>query len=168
MLWRLLFPLVALGLGALWDILLSSAGKPRRVAKDYQDKLILALYGSAASGKTTAVKVLYGVEVGAIHPIPGTTKSVHVQTLPKGLSVADTPGLQDTNEEFVARAKEFVDNVDIFIYLINSNGGITDKVRVDLEFIKAVGRPLLVLLNKIDTIPTSQRKEFFNIHGVRH
>ena len=72
------------------------------------------------SGKTSAVKSLFGVEAGAVHHQPGTTKSVYVQTIPKGISVADTPGLRTPTRSSFDRAKEFVDNVDIFVYLINS------------------------------------------------
>lgn len=143
---------------------------PRKVSKEYKDKLVLAFYGAASVGKSSAIKALFGVRPGKIHPIPGTTKKVEVWSLPMGLSIADTPGLQDTNEELVQKAKEFIDNVDIFIYIINSNGGVTEKVRADLELLKAVGRPLLVVLNKIDTIDPNKLEEFiehqFRVCGV--
>ena len=136
------------------------AFKPRRVSGEHKDKIIVSFYGPASAGKSSGVKILFGINPDSCHPIPGTTKDVYVWSLPKGLSVADTPGLQDTNEVLVGRAKEFIDNTDIFIYVVNSNGGITYKVKADLELLRAVGRPLLVVLNKIDTIRKSERDEF--------
>ena len=113
---------------------------------------------------------MFGINPGSIHPIPGTTKEVGIWTLPDGLSIADTPGLQDINDVNVTKAKKFIDNTDVFIYVINSNGGITEKVRGDLELLKAIGRPLLVVLNKIDTIEKNKCKEFvehqFRVAGV--
>jgi GTP-binding protein EngB required for normal cell division len=132
----------------------------RRVSGEYEEKLVIAFYGAVSSGKTSAIKVLFSVDPGPIHPIPGTTKHVSVISLPAGLSVADTPGLQDINAEFVTRASQFIDNADIFVYLINANGGITEGVRKDIELLKSTRRPLLILLNKIDTIPPAQREEF--------
>ena len=74
--------------------------------------------------------------------------------------VVDTPGLQDINQIFVSRANQFIDNADIFVYLINANGGITEGVKTDIDLLKATERPLLVLLNKIDTIDQQKRDEF--------
>ncbi len=130
------------------------AKSPRSVLRVYQKKLILALYGAVNSGKTSAGKTIFGVDSGTVHPIPGSTKNIHVVKMRNGICVADTPGLEDVNEDLVKKAKDFADNVDIFVYLVNANGGITEKSKADLEFFKAIGRPLLVVLNKIDLIPS--------------
>ncbi len=133
--------------------------KPRKVTRENKDRLIVSFYGAASSGKSSAAKALYGMDTER-GPIADTTKKVSVWNLPEGLSVADTPGLQSTNEELVKNAKRFIDDVDIFIYIINSNGGITKEVMSDLKLLKAVGRPLAVVLNKIDTILPEERETF--------
>ena len=150
-------------LGYLIGNLLDSgpANSSRCVSRKYLDKLVVAFYGAASSGKSSGVKTLFGLDVKQIHPIPGTTDKVYVWRLPSGISVADTPGLQDIDEDFVLKAKSFIDDVDIFVYLVNSNGGINEKVQADLNLLKAVSRPLLVVLNKIDTIHPGHRQEFF-------
>ena len=139
----------------------SPANSSRCVSRRYLDKLMVAFYGAASSGKSSGIKTLFGLDVKQIHPIPGTTDKVYVWRLPNGISVADTPGLQDIDEDFVLKAKSFIDDVDIFVYLVNSNGGINEKVQDDLNLLKAVSRPLLVVLNKIDTIQPGDRQEFF-------
>lgn len=50
---------------------------PRCVNKKYVDKLMLGFYGAASSGKSSAIKALFGIEPGFISPIPGTTKNVY-------------------------------------------------------------------------------------------
>lgn len=160
MIWIVISPVVALSVYLARKLIKSIAKKPRLISQKYRNSIIVSFYGSANAGKSSGVKALFGINPGIIHPIPGTTKEVGVWTLPDGLSIADTPGLQDINDDRAAKAKRFIDNTDIFIYVINSNGGITEKVRVDLELLKAIGRPLLLVLNKIDTIEKSKREEF--------
>lgn len=169
MIW-IIAPAVAISIYLARRFIKAIANKPRHIASEYRNKIIISFYGSANAGKSSGVKALFGINPGIIHPIPGTTKEVGVWTLPDGLSIADTPGLQDINDVNVAKAKMFIDNTDVFIYVINSNGGITEKVRADLELLKAIGRPLLVVLNKIDTIEKNKCKEFvehqFRVAGV--
>ncbi len=144
------------------EIIAAIVDKPRRVYREFKDKLVLAFYGAASSGKSSGAKAVYGIKPDSIHPIPGTTKNIYIWTLPEGLSIADTPGLQDTNSELVEKAKKFIDSTDIFIYVINAQGGINEKVKEDLYLLKAVRRPLLVVLNKIDTINKEQKQEFID------
>ncbi|QII11565.1 putative GTPase protein [Candidatus Kuenenia stuttgartiensis] len=155
--WALFGGGIGAGIGAIIDAIIN---KPRQIKPKYRNTIIVSFYGPTNAGKSSGVKALFGIDTGLIHPIPGSTKEVSVWTLPDGLSIADTPGLQDINDAHVVKAKRFIDNTDIFIYVINSNGGITEKVQADLELLKAIGRPLLVVLNKIDTIEKSKREEF--------
>lgn len=170
MIWIVIPPVVALSVYLARKLIKSIAKKPRLISQKYRNSIIVSFYGSANAGKSSGVKALFGIDPGSIHPIPGTTKEVGIWTFPDGLSIADTPGLQDINDVNVAKAKMFIDNTDVFIYVINSNGGITEKVRADLELLKAIGRPLLVVLNKIDTIEKNKCKEFvehqFRVAGV--
>ncbi len=161
-------PKVTFIIGNLKRLIKAIVKKPRKVTSENKDRLIISFYGAASSGKSSAVKALYGMAAGS-GPISDITKEVSVWnlpekvsawTLPNGLSVADVPGLQSTNEELVKKAKRFIDDVDIFVYIINSNGGITKDVMSDLILLKAVGRPLAVVLNKIDTILPEERETF--------
>jgi GTP-binding protein EngB required for normal cell division len=145
--------------GLTKTLIQSIVKKPRKVTIENKDRLIVSFYGAASSGKSSAAKALYGMATER-GPIADITKKVSVWNLPDGLSVADTPGLQSTNEELVKKAKRFIDDVDIFVYIINSNGGITKEVMSDLKLLKAVGRPLAVVLNKIDTILPEEREAF--------
>jgi len=140
-----------------------NAGK-RRVSGGHGERLVLGFYGSASAGKSSAIKVLFGFDVGRVCAIPGTTKYISEWTLPNGVWVADTPGLQDVNEEQEQISKDFFDNTDIFVFLINADGGITDADQADLELLKSFNRPLLVLLNKIDCVRDAGKREEF----VRH
>lgn len=160
-----MWPLLLLVVGGwlLKKLLKSLDSEPRHVDEQYRHGLVLAFFGPASSGKSTAVKCLFGVNPGRIHPIPGTTRDVQVWRAPGALLVADTPGTQDTSDERVQKTRRFMDNVDIFVYVVNANGGIGSRVAGELEVFRAVGRPLLVVLNKIDTIPDGhKRNEFIN------
>jgi GTP-binding protein Era len=134
--------------------------EPRRVSKKYSDKIVVGFFGPASSGKSSAVKALYNIESDSISPIPGTTTKVGVKPLYDTVLVADTPGLQDINDENVKKAKSFIDDADIFVYIVNSNGGITEKVRAEINLFKNIGRPFLLVFNKIDTINSDKLNSF--------
>jgi len=133
---------------------------PRQVDRVFADRLVISFFGAVSAGKSSGIKATFGVNPGNIHPIPGTTKRVRVWALPEGLSVADTPGMQDPDEQRVRLAKSFIDNTDIFVHVINSNPGITQKVKADMAVLRATCRPVLVVLNKIDTISEGVRAGF--------
>lgn len=139
--------------------------QPRKVSDEYKDNLVIGFYGEASAGKSSAIRALYGKSSDSIHPIPGTTKDVKVYSMDEDtIMVADTPGLLDINRESSNKAKEFIDNVDIFIYIVNASTGITEKVEVEIDNLKKIGRPLLIVLNKIDTIPKNKKRTEFIKH----
>lgn len=152
--------------------LLRNVGPSKRlVSKNLVDRLVIGFYGSASAGKSSSLHALYGIDPGKVHPIPGTTEQVNVYPLPDnaadqmndlGISLADTPGLDDKDLEIGQRAKGFIDNTDIFIYIINANGGIGEKVDDHLRILQQTKRPMLIVLNKIDTIKSKDRNGFID------
>lgn len=127
-----------------------------------QQKLAVAFTGSASSGKDSAIRALFGIDFGQIDPIPGSTDRVRVAPVdPEGnVFVVNTPGFGDVRREVDQRAREILDQIDLVVYVLNSDGGATIDERRDLDQIRALGRPTLVCLNKIDLIRPHQREMF--------
>jgi GTPase len=129
--------------------------------KDQLDKqLVLAFLGTASSGKTSGIKALFNVDLGNIHPIPGSTTKVIVFKVADNFFVADAPGFGDIRTDVSQKAKDLCDDVDIFVYIINSEGGYKEQEREDYHRLVALNRQVLVVLNKIDLIRPHQRDEF--------
>jgi len=125
-------------------------------------QLVVAFLGSASSGKDSAIKALFGIDFGQVDPIPGSTEKIRVSRLDrKGqVIIVNAPGFGDVRSEVDAEARTVLDQLDLAVYLVNADGGATIDERRDLDAIRALGRPVLVCLNKIDLIRPHQREEF--------
>ncbi|MCB9698121.1 MAG: DUF697 domain-containing protein [Alphaproteobacteria bacterium] len=127
-----------------------------------QQTLSVAFLGSASSGKDAAIRAIFGVDFGQVDPIPGSTEHVRVAAVDpeRRLLVVNAPGFGDLRAEVQARAEEVLDHLDLAIYVVNCDGGATIDERRDLDKIRALNRPTLVCLNKIDLIRPNQREDF--------
>ena len=124
--------------------------------------LVLAFLGSASAGKDSAIKALFGVDFGQIDPIPGSTEVVQVAAVDadKHLLLVNAPGFGDIRDSVDREARRVLDQLDIAVYVLNCDGGATIDERRDLDAIRALGRPTLVCLNKIDLVRPRDREEF--------
>jgi GTP-binding protein Era len=125
-----------------------------------QKQLVMAFLGTASSGKTSAIKALFDVDLGDIHPIPGSTTEVKVLQIAKNVLVVDAPGFGDIRREISQKAKDACDSVDVFVYVINAEGGYKQQEKEDYHSLLNYGREVLVVLNKIDLIRDHQKQEF--------
>jgi GTP-binding protein Era len=124
--------------------------------------LAVAFLGSASSGKDAAIRALFGIDFGQIDPIPGSTDTVRVASIDpdRRVSIVNAPGFGDLRAVVQERAESVLESLDLAVYLVNCDGGATADERRDLDRIRALGRPVLVCLNKIDLIRPAQREDF--------
>ena len=124
--------------------------------------LVIAFLGSASAGKDAAIRALFGVDFGQVDPIPGSTDRVRVAALDASeqVMIVNAPGFGDVRAEVDAAAREVMQHLDLAVYVVNSDGGATIDERRDLDAVRALGRPVLVCLNKIDLIRPNQRTAF--------
>ena len=127
-----------------------------------QQTLAVAFLGSASSGKDSAIRALFGLDFGQVDPIPGSTERVRVAAVDadRRLLVVNAPGFGDLRDDVEAQARSVLDQLDLAVYVVNCDGGATIDERNDLAAIRALGRPTLVCLNKIDLIRPEQREAF--------
>lgn len=127
-----------------------------------KEHIVIAFLGSASSGKDSAIKAIFNVDFGQVDPIPGSTDRVRVAPVDAGeqVLVVNAPGFGDIRGEVDAAARRVLDQLDLAIYVLNADGGATIDERRDLDEIRALGRPTLVCLNKIDLIRPHQLEAF--------
>lgn len=130
------------------------------VNEQLEKNLVIAFLGTASSGKTSGIKTLFGIDFGDIHPIPGSTNKVKVKGISKNVFIADAPGFGDIKGEVAQKAKDLCESVDIFIYILNAEGGYKIQEKEDYQNLVSYNREVLVLLNKIDLIRPHQKEEF--------
>lgn len=129
---------------------------------EINQNLVIAFIGTASSGKTSAIKALFDVDLGDISPIAGSTKNVKAFPISKNVYIVDAPGFGDIRKEISDKAKELFDEADIFIYVINAEGGYKEQEKKDYEELVKTGKDILVVLNKIDLIREKDLDIFVN------
>lgn len=131
--------------------------------------LAVAFLGSASAGKDSAIRALFGLDFGQVDPIPGSTDRVRVAAVDaeRRLLVVNAPGFGDLRGEVETQARSVLEQLDLAIYVVNCDGGATIDERNDLAAIKALGRPTLVCLNKIDLIRPERREAFLKATRVQ-
>ena len=127
-------------------------------------RLTIGVIGSPSSGKDAALRSLFGVDTGNINPIAGSTREVTILRLPRStaLYLVNTPGLGDVLEAVSEEARQILDHIDLYIYVVNAQGGVQAREKADWEKVVATGRPCLAVVNKVDTLRERDRERYMD------
>jgi GTPase len=126
-----------------------------------------ALVGRPNVGKSTLLNRLVGEKIAIVSPKPQTTRTriTGVVTRPEGqVAFVDTPGIHDAkgalNRAMVEAALSALEDVDLVLLLVEPALGqdgktpeVTPGVRAVLERLASVRKPVLLVVNKVDTLP---------------
>jgi len=125
-----------------------------RIRRVVRHRITVGVVGSPSSGKDAAIKSVFGVDSGNINPVAGSTKAVSITRLPgaTALFVVNTPGMGDVVAEVTEQARQVLDHIDVYLYVVNAQGGVQARELEDYEGCTATGRPVLAVINKIDTL----------------
>lgn len=119
----------------------------------------LALFGKRNAGKSSVINALTGQETAIVSDVKGTTtdpvfKSMEI--LPIGPCVIiDTAGIDDVGELGELRIKktlEVLNIADVALLIVDIKVGISDDDRFIIDKFKEKKKPLIVVLNKMDTM----------------
>ena len=72
--------------------------------------------------------------------------------------VVNTPGMGDIIEEVTEEARQVLDLIDVFVYVVNAQGGVQARELDDYRRCVARDRPVLAVVNKIDTLRERDRE----------
>ena len=126
-----------------------------------------ALLGRPNVGKSTLLNRLVGEKIAIVSPKPQTTRTriTGVVTRPEGqIAFVDTPGIHEAkgalNRAMVEAALATLQDVDVVLLLVEPALGpdgktpeVTPGVRAILERLAKVKKPVLLVVNKVDTVP---------------
>jgi len=122
----------------------------------------VAIIGPVNVGKSTLYNSLIHKEKekAVCSPVPGTTKTT--QSSHTGLfELLDTPGVDHGGEsggEERSLALQAAESAEFLLVVFDAAGSVTASDRALYQKIRSLGKPHLVVLNKIDLIPASQQK----------
>ena len=133
-----------------------------------QDIPSVAIVGRPNVGKSTLFNRLIGDDRSVVHDRPGTTRDA-VDTLvvtdAGPLRFIDTAGLRrkarvDADTEYYAnlRALRAIDACDVALLIIDTTVGVTAQDQRLAERIDGAGCPIVVLLNKWETLDAERRE----------
>ena len=133
-----------------------------RLRQTVLHRLTIGVVGSPSSGKDAAIKTLFGIETGNVNPIAGSTTEVEITRFEDAtaLFVINTPGLGDVVEAVTEEARQVLDHIDIYLYIVNAQGGVQARELEDWGRCRASGRPALAIVNKVDTLRDSDRERY--------
>ena len=138
-------------------------------AQDAQDKVpAVAIVGRPNVGKSTLFNRLIGDERSVVHDRPGTTRDTIdtlVETEAGPVRFVDTAGMRrkarvDADTEYYAnlRALRAIDACDVTLLVIDATEGVTAQDQRLAERIDGAGCPIVVLLNKWETLDVEHRE----------
>jgi GTP-binding protein Era len=125
-----------------------------------------ALVGRPNVGKSTLLNRLVGEKIAIVSPKPQTTRTriTGVVTQPEGqVAFVDTPGLHEAkgalNRAMVETALAAVEDVDLVLLVVEPAFGpdgrtpqVAPGLRAILEQLAPVKAPVLLVVNKVDTV----------------
>ena len=162
-----LWPLLAVGL-LVWlgrprdEKLLPGVLEVARLRQVVRHRVTVGVVGSPSCGKDAAIRAIFGVDSGNIDPIAGSTKSVAITRLPDAtaLYVVNTPGMGDVVETVTEEARQVLDHIDVYLYVVNAQGGVQERELTDWSHCRQSGRPVAAIINKIDTLRPADRERY--------
>jgi GTP-binding protein len=129
----------------------------------------VAVVGRPNVGKSTLFNRLIGDERAVVHDLPGTTRDTIdtvVETPDGPVRFVDTAGMRrkakiDEGTEYYSfvRALQAIDHVDVALLVIDSTEGVSHQDQRLAERIDAAGCPIVVVLNKWETLDAEQRDD---------
>ncbi|MEN0061389.1 MAG: GTPase [Myxococcota bacterium] len=145
-----------------YDIVEPAILEIARLRQTVRYRVTIGIVGSPSTGKDAAINALFGINTGNVSPVAGSTKHVEIRRLegPTALYLVNTPGMGDVMESVRAEAKEILDHIDIYLYLVNAQGGVQARELADYQECVATGRPVLAVVNKIDTLRQEDRERY--------
>ena len=142
-------------------------GKRESPVDEDADAPAVAIVGRPNVGKSTLFNRLIGDERSVTHDRPGTTRDTIdtlVETEAGPLRFVDTAGMRrkarvDADTEYYAnlRALRAIDACDVSLLVVDATEGVTAQDQRLAERIDASGCPIVVLLNKWETLDAEHR-----------
>ncbi|MDQ1397173.1 MAG: GTPase [Acidimicrobiaceae bacterium] len=129
----------------------------------------VAIVGRPNVGKSTLFNRLIGDDRAIVHDLPGTTRDAidTVVETPEGrIRFVDTAGMRrrsriDEGAEYysLVRALQAIDRAEAALLVIDASEGVTHQDQRLAERVDAAGSPVVIILNKWETLTPERRSE---------
>ena len=135
---------------------------------------IVAVIGRPNVGKSTFFNRLAGRRISIVEDTPGVTRDriyTDVEWLGHHFSLIDTGGLEPFSGEIIpshmrAQAQLAMDTADVILFMVDGKHGITPEDREIAELLRKNHKPMLLVVNKVDSHEHSEHFYDFYELGV--
>lgn len=122
-------------------------------------KPIVAVIGRPNVGKSTFFNRLAGKRISIVEDTPGVTRDriyTEVEWLDHRFSLIDTGGLEPSTSELIPsqmrhQAELAIETADVIIFLVDGRVGLTARDREIAELLRKNHKPILLVVNKVDS-----------------
>jgi GTPase len=132
----------------------------------------VAIVGLPNAGKSTLLNTLVGEKLAATSQMPQTTRGRILGVVNRGqvqLAFLDTPGIHIAEHALNRRMLEHIgqalDEADLVLWIVDADGFLGPGERAFAKRLKELGRPVLLLLNKIDLVAKGRLLEKVTIYN---
>lgn len=122
-------------------------------------KPIVAVIGRPNVGKSTFFNRLAGKRISIVENTPGVTRDriyAEVEWLDHRFSLIDTGGLEPSSSELIPaqmryQAQLAIDTANVILFLVDGRDGVTAQDREIAELLRKNQKPILLVVNKVDS-----------------
>ena len=134
---------------------------------------VVALVGRPNVGKSTLFNVLTRTRDALVHDLPGVTRDRHYgvcRLTEVPFVVVDTGGLVDKaqglDDQTARQAGFAIDEADVVLFTVDARDGLLPTDRAILDRLRRAGKPILLIVNKVDGLDEHAAMAEFAALGV--
>jgi GTP-binding protein len=134
---------------------------------------VVALVGRPNVGKSTLFNVMTRSRDALVHDLPGVTRDRHYgvcRIAENPFVVVDTGGFIENAEGLdsqTARQAEFaIDEADVVLLTVDARDGLLPTDRAILDRLRRCGKPMLLVVNKVDGLDEHAVLAEFSVLGI--
>lgn len=122
-------------------------------------KPIVAVVGRPNVGKSTFFNRIVGKRVAIVEDTPGVTRDrIYAEGEWRNITfgLIDTGGIEPASEEIIPaqmREQAFIamDTSDVILFMVDGKAGVTSDDREVANLLRRTGKPVILVVNKVDT-----------------
>ena len=128
----------------------------------------ILILGMPNVGKTSLYNIISDNEKNIIHNTIGTTRDWHTSPLVinNQINIYDTPGIINTNNSIEKKIIKLINNIDIFLYVIDYKSEHFDNDISLLKLLRKFGKEILLIVNKDDNYKKNKDFNYFGLKNI--
>ncbi|MBR6015370.1 MAG: ribosome biogenesis GTPase Der, partial [Firmicutes bacterium] len=136
-------------------------------------KPIVAIVGRPNVGKSTFFNKILGKRISIVEDTPGVTRDRiygEAEWLGKHFALIDTGGIEPDSKDIILsqmreQAQIAMETSDVILFLVDGKEGLTAADREVGEMLMRTGRPVVLVVNKIDN-PRNLPVDFYDFYEL--